>query len=283
LGWLSGFDEFLCRCGLESNGAPVFDERGKLLYPLHGKIANLPAHHVDVSIDTDSQEITVSGVVDESRLYHNKLRLKSSVRTRFGESGFRITDEVTNLSGEPGELELLYHVNFGPPLVEAGARLVAPVKTLVPRNPRAAEGVSTWDTYGPEQPGFTEQVYFMELAADSAGHTQVLLKNAHGFQGASLKFNLQQLPTFTLWKSTQAAADGYVTGLEPGVNFPNPRPFEKQQGRVVTLAPHAREKFELAVEVHFTAEAVAQVEAAIAKLKPAEVKIYTAPQPAWAP
>src|SRR5438046_2587173 len=37
LGWLDGFDEFLVRCGLESNGAPDFDSKtGRLTYPLHG-------------------------------------------------------------------------------------------------------------------------------------------------------------------------------------------------------------------------------------------------------
>ena len=30
LGWLDGFDELLCRCGLYSNGAPEFDARGAL-------------------------------------------------------------------------------------------------------------------------------------------------------------------------------------------------------------------------------------------------------------
>ena len=30
LGWLDGFDELLVRCGLESNGAPVFDADGAL-------------------------------------------------------------------------------------------------------------------------------------------------------------------------------------------------------------------------------------------------------------
>ena len=33
VGWLSGFDELMCRCGLESNGAPDFDERGQLAFP----------------------------------------------------------------------------------------------------------------------------------------------------------------------------------------------------------------------------------------------------------
>ncbi len=49
LGWLAGFDELLCRCGLESNGEPEFDAKGKLKYPLHGKIANLPAHQVEAN------------------------------------------------------------------------------------------------------------------------------------------------------------------------------------------------------------------------------------------
>ena len=37
LGWLDGFDEMMVRCGLESNGAPEFDEEtNNLKYPLHG-------------------------------------------------------------------------------------------------------------------------------------------------------------------------------------------------------------------------------------------------------
>ena len=52
LGWLDGFDELLVRCGLESNGAPEFDEEsGRLKYPLHGRIGNKPAQRVEVNID----------------------------------------------------------------------------------------------------------------------------------------------------------------------------------------------------------------------------------------
>src|SRR5262245_13563842 len=68
LGWLDGFDEFFVRCGLESNGAPDFDAKtGRLTHPLHGRIANRPAHDVELTIDTDKQEIALKGVVEESR------------------------------------------------------------------------------------------------------------------------------------------------------------------------------------------------------------------------
>ena len=73
--------------------------------------------------------------------------------------------------------------------MDPGAKVVAPVKAVVPRDPRAAEGISTWDSYPNEQAGFSEQVYFFELLADDDGKTQVLLKNAHGTQGVSLRYS----------------------------------------------------------------------------------------------
>ncbi|HOM19123.1 MAG TPA: DUF4432 family protein, partial [Thermoguttaceae bacterium] len=74
---MDGFDELVCRCGLESNGAPEFHEDGRLRYSLHGKIANCPAQKLDLSIDGDSGLITILGVVDEARLFGNKLRMTS--------------------------------------------------------------------------------------------------------------------------------------------------------------------------------------------------------------
>ena len=70
LGWLDGFDEMLARCGLESNGAPDFDEEtNQLKHPLHGRIANRPAHEVTLTIDTDKKEMTLVGVVEETRFH----------------------------------------------------------------------------------------------------------------------------------------------------------------------------------------------------------------------
>ncbi len=223
LGWLEGFDELMVRCGLESNGAPDIGPNGVCRYPLHGRIANRPAHYVELVTDDETNEIRVTGIVDETRFLFQKLRLKSSYITKVKQSGLRIVDEVTNLSGNPAELQLLYHVNFGAPIMDPGAKVVAPVKTLVPRDPRAAEGIRTWDSYANEQAGYSEQVYFFELLADGGGATQVLLKNAHSSQGVSLRYSKKQLPYFTLWKNTPMASDGYVTGLEPATNLPNPR------------------------------------------------------------
>ncbi|MGD9719837.1 MAG: aldose 1-epimerase family protein [Pirellulales bacterium] len=282
LGWLEGFDELLCRCGLTSNGAPDFAANGVCQYPLHGRIANRPAHRVEAVVDDATGELCVRGVVDETRFLFQKLRLTASYKTTPGRSGLTIADEVTNLSGNPAELQLLYHINFGPPILDPGAKIVAPVKAIVPRDPRAAAGIKTWDSYPNEQAGFSEQVYFFELAADKSGHTQVLLKNAHASQGVSLRYSTRQLPYFTLWKNTPLAADGYVTGLEPGTNFPNPRSFEGEQGRVVRLAPGETVKFEVELDILADAQAVTAAEKAVAGIQGgAQPEVFTTPQAGW--
>ncbi len=282
LGWLDGFDELFVRCGLESNGAPDFDETGRLKFPLHGRIANRPANFVEVGVDSDAGEITVKGVVEETRFHFLKLRMTTTLVTRFGELGFRVRDEIENLSASPAEIQILYHVNFGVPLLDAGARIAAPLKTVVPRNEHAASGIKNWDSYAAETPGFEEQVYLLELVGDSMGRCQALLKNAHATRGASLTFNVKQLPCFTVWKNTTAVSDGYVTGLEPGTNYPNPRTHEGEQGRVVKLPPHGGTAFDIGLEVHVSAKDVERAEKQIAQLQAGTTpKIFDKPQTGW--
>jgi galactose mutarotase-like enzyme len=282
LGWLDGFDELLVRCGLESNGAPEFNDNGTLRYGLHGRVANIPAHKVELAIDGDSGEIAVTGVVDETRLFFNKLRLTSTVTTKVGQPGMTISDTITNISAEPGELELLYHVNFGVPLLDEGSRVVLPVKKMAPRDAVAVENLAEWDTYGPGTPGSSEAVFFFELAADADGQTQALLRNAGASAGVSLHFNKSQLPCFTLWKNPQAAADGYVTGLEPAINFPNVKSFEKEKGRVAVLEPGESRTFEITMEVHPDAASVAAAEQAVANLEQGVTpQILQQPDPEW--
>jgi hypothetical protein len=282
LGWLDGFDELLVRCGLASNGAPDFNDRGQLLYPLHGRIANRPAHHVQVAVDDSLGQVTVTGVVEETRFHFQKLRLTSTLVTGLGESAVRIRDEVENFSGSPAEVQLLYHINFGQPLLEPQAEFVAPVRTLMPRDLRAAEGLSQWNVYADEVAGYAEQVYFMELAAAPDGWTRTLLKNRQGTRGVSVHLNTNQLPCYTLWKNTITAPDGYTTGLEPGTNYPNPRTFEGQQGRVVRLEPGGKAIFELVLEAHAGAADIESAQQAIAELQAGiEPVIHQQPQAPW--
>ncbi|HCO23202.1 MAG TPA: DUF4432 domain-containing protein, partial [Gimesia maris] len=79
LGWLSGFNELICRCGLISNGPPGRDPSGNPLesdLTLHGRIANTPAHFVSVTLDPeDGGWIRIKGRVGEGMLFGSQLLL----------------------------------------------------------------------------------------------------------------------------------------------------------------------------------------------------------------
>jgi hypothetical protein len=277
LGWLDGFDELLARCGLEHNGAPFEvkatkpdGSESKTTFGLHGKIANIPATYAAVHVATEPpHEIVVEGYVDESRLFGTGIRMKTRVSTAPGSNSLVVRDEFINLKEQPQEMQILYHWNFGPPFLEDGASFVAAIKSLTPRDTRAQEGISAHNDYSGPQPGYTEQVYYYELHGDSSREkrTLVMLRNRAGNKGVVLRFQVAQLPAFTLWKNTSGLADGYVTGLEPGTNYPNPRPFEKARNRVVTIPVGGSHVAETSLEVLGAAEEVAQFESHIAELQ----------------
>jgi len=236
LGWLNGFGEWISRCGLESMGAPCKD--GNLVLTLHGRINYIPASHVEVCFEpAPTPRIVLRGIVDESLMFGPQLRLAAEISTEIGAHSLTLDDAVTNLADVPQELESLYHINFGAPLLGSGAEFVAPVRKVIPRDSRAALGdMAGWNSYtGPHAPGYTEQVYLMELFADRSEMTETLLKSADGNRGALVSFSVHELPFMTLWKNEAPSKTGYVTGLEPGTSYPNPRPIERAAGRVPKL------------------------------------------------
>ena len=245
LGWLAGFNELLVRCGLAWHGPPGLDHvpDGKggfanVPVTLHGRIANIPAHRVELTFDPEGTgEISVTGEVEETMLFGPRFQLTSTLSTRPGSAHLTIRDRITNLGAKPAEFELLYHTNLGSPLLQDGSRLVAPAQRVIPRNNHAADDVATYDQFTGPKIDYAEQCYFLELNGDSDMRSEVLLHNAAADRGLSLAFSLESLPCFTLWKNTQAEADGYVVGIEPSTDYPNPREFERQQGRVRQLEP----------------------------------------------
>ncbi len=129
LGWLEGFDELLARCGLENNGAPYEVETVKpdgskshTTFGLHGRIANIPASFVAVHVDAaPPHEIVVEGHVLETRVFGPQIRMKTRITTVPGSNQLVVRDEFENLKDQPTSMQVLYHWNFGPPFLDAGA------------------------------------------------------------------------------------------------------------------------------------------------------------------
>jgi hypothetical protein len=109
-----------------------------------------------------------------------------------------------------------------------------------------------------------------------------VLYNAAADRGMALRFNRMDLPCFTVWKNTAALEDGYVTGLEPGTNYPNFKTFERQQGRVRVLPPGGRWETTWSIEVADTPGGVSGLLAEVVGLQSqARAVIHRTPQPGF--
>lgn len=292
LGWLAGFNEMICRCGLSYHGAPgedtVLNNTGaetQVLLPLHGTIANVPAMRVRVRVQLDPPyELAVVGEVRDTVMFGSSFGLTSTVSTLPGSREFTVNDVVTNLGATPAELELLYHCNYGPPLLSEGSQLLAPVQFVCPRDERAQEGMADWDSYGPPEAGFAEQCYFLRLHADESGKTVLALTDPGEQLAATIRYSVEQLPAFTIWKNTAAESDGYVTGLEPGTDYPNQRAFERSKGRVVELPGEGTYETDLVFGLLEDADEVAQLKDEIAALSEGkESVVRQEPDPEYCP
>ncbi|MBY0586669.1 aldose 1-epimerase family protein [bacterium] len=261
IGWLAGFDEWIVRCGLNNNGGPAVDRlldntgaEQSMAIPLHGRIANIPAHFVAVSLSNEPAPcIEVHGIVDEAMLFFPQLRLDTRIRIPLDRSGIVIHDRVINRRSQPAELELLYHTNFGPPMLEKGSRFLAPIDRLAPINAHSQKGLERWNIYPGPIAGVIEECFVMKLLARKEDRqSMAMIQNRGRDLACLLRFSLDQLPWFTLWRNPGALSDGYVTGLEPGTDLPNAKPFERQNGRVVRIP--AGESYESVLSVEVTCD-----------------------------
>jgi hypothetical protein len=274
-GWVTGFGGWMVRAGISSFGEPGPD--GNTMLTQHGRIDYIPAHFA--SVRYDAGRLVIRGIVDDTRVFGSQLRLTTDISVTIGRPDITFDDSITNLSDVPQEMQVLYHINFGTPLMGKGAEFIAPVQEVAPINAASAvHGLKDWNRYeGPHMADYSAQVFLLKLAADAQGDTAAMLKSPDGTQAALLKFNIHGLPVMSLWKNETSPLGGYVTGLEPGTSYPNHRSVERQQGRVPVLKPGE------SWPIHLTATGLtskAQVDAAAAmirRLAPEGPTIRTAP------
>lgn len=278
LGWLDGFNEMLVRCGFEWAGHPGMDN-GKLL-TLHGRTGNTPASKVVVIIDDKPpHRIRVRGKVVEKVFKFLDYEVWTEISTEPGSATFQISDTLTNLGDYEREYQVIYHGNFGPPLLEKGSVFVAPVKQVTPFNDTAAKDVNTWTTYlGPTR-NYGEQVFNVIPYANDAGSTTVMLRNKAADRGIKISYKVDELPRFNLWKNTDTMKEGYVTGLEPATSFAYNRSIERKFGRVPKLASGASRSFTLDYTILLSKENVSAVAQEISDIQgQRKTQVDTKPQ-----
>jgi hypothetical protein len=266
LGWLEGFNEMMVRCGYEWTGHAVTDKGH--IYTLHGKAANTPASLVEVEVsDIAPYEIRVRGLVKESSFNIADLQTMTELRYVPGSNSFSLHDVLTNHGDYPRDYQIIYHSNFGSPVLEEGARFLTPAENVSPFNDYARGGLTQWQTYLGPTKGYDQMVYNIKPLADSSHRTLAALVNKAGDKGVAIQFDTRQLPVLTLWKNTDTNKFGYVTGIEPGTSYAYPVTIEREQKRVKQLQPGANAHFDLTYTLLHNSSQVSDIEKTVKEIQ----------------
>jgi hypothetical protein len=252
LGWLrTFFGGLVATCGLTTAGAPSVDQGRSL--GLHGRVSNLPASRIaaDERWQGDDYVMTLRGQVQEAVIFGENVLRTREITARLGESRFFLRDVVENVGFRTTEHMMLYHINGGYPAVGPGGRLISPTLKATPRDAEAEKGKQRYADFPAPIPGYLEQVYYHELAADADGRIRTALANegfagGHGF-GFYVAYRADQLPRFTEWKMVGQV--DYVVGMEPANCLVEGRAKERERGTLQFLEPGERREYEMEIGV----------------------------------
>lgn len=254
LDWLKTFGGgLLTTCGLSHVGGPETDEFGER--GLHGQISNLQAE-VESIIQPDpiagKMKMSITGRIKESSVLGPNLELKRTISATLGESTIRIDDEVVNRGNMPAPHMLLYHFNFGWPLVDEGTNIIWQGKWQ-PRegstNKIFKEGNNYQRCPAPlaDHSGTGEEVAMIDIDADNMGWSTCGLYNSNLGLALFLRFKKEQLPWLINWQHWGKGE--YVTGLEPSTNQLIGQAKARERNELIFLQPGESRKYEVIIEV----------------------------------
>lgn len=266
--WLRSFQGGLvATCGLSNVGAPQEGSEVTGL-GLHGRIGATPAQDVSVSQEWEDGQyvMRVSGIMREASVFGEKFALKRTITAWLGEARIALHDELTNEGFKPTPFQLLYHVNVGWPVVDAGARILAPSKKVTPRDGVAQTGIATWDQLTAPQHVYPEQVFYHDMKPGKDGMATVAIVNGEcaepGQLGMYLRYSTATLPRFAQWK--MMGEQEYVVGLEPANCGVQGRAVDEAAGLLHVLAPGQTVTYDLELGAIADAATLKQVKKLIA-------------------
>lgn len=253
--WIRTFGGgLLTTCGLTHIGGPETDSFGDR--GLHDQISNIPAE-IESIIQPDPVSgklgMSITGRMKQSQPLGHQLELKRTISATLGQSAISIKDEVINRGNTPAPHMMLYHFNFGWPLVDEGTDIIwdGPWQSrdgdVNNRIFRKGNNFRQCPAPRDDHSGSGEDAAFIDILPDSSGNCTCGLHNARIGLALVLRFRKDQLPWLTNWQHWGRCE--YVTGLEPGTNPPIGQTLAREQNSLIQLNPGESRTYDLELEI----------------------------------
>lgn len=249
--WLTAFGGgLLTTCGLSHIGAAEKD--GHEYHDMNGMIGHQPAEIIEVrqpDILRGNLNMSITGLIKETTSFGKHMELKRTISATLGDPQIHIFDEVTNVGHESIPHMLLYHCNFGWPLVDEGTY----INWQGPWTSRGkpgddqifAEGSDYKNCKAPGAHG--DACAFIDIEPDENGICNSALINRKLELAVVLTFKKKELPWLTNWQHYKKGE--YVVGLEPGTNALTGRTAARSEGNLIFLQPKECRHYNLSMKI----------------------------------
>lgn len=295
LGWLRSFSGLMVTAGLDHTLGPASEPADHYNYPgrshvgfgLHGRVANLPGRLLGYGEVWDGDRCTLwcEGEVRQAAVFGENLQLVRRIEAVVGDTCLTIRDQVTNLGFSPTPHMLLYHINLGYPLLDAGAEYLAPVRHTIwaaHEDRLETQGVG-WRIQSAPRAGFGEQVFEHALAADNDGRVASALVNRTLRNGRGLGFVVEtrqaEFPCQFQWQNFQEGL--YALAIEPSTNHAPGRAFAHARDELIWLAHGETRSYSTTLGVLDGVRAIDAFEREVRALAPRPPGDFSRPTGDW--
>jgi hypothetical protein len=252
LAWLRSFSGLVVTCGLDHilfmYDAPtpeyVYGPRQTASHSIHGRVSTIPARLTAYGErwDGDRCVLFAEATVQQATVFGEDLHLVRRIEADVGGNEIRLADRVVNHGFYRTPHMFCYHINVGHPVLDEGARYLAPIVDVVWA---AHAGTSYrrqkvgYRTMPAPRMNFHEQVWQHEMAADKNGEIPVALVNDKIGLGFEVVTRKEQFPCQYEWQNLQAGL--YALGIEPSTNHVLGNKAARERGEMIWL-DHGEEK-----------------------------------------
>ena len=246
-GFLRSFNGgFLTTCGLTYMGAAC--NVNNEAFGMHGLIGNIPASQVSSEINDSKSDITIDieGKIRQTKAFDENLVLNRKIICMTESNKIFISNHIINEGFVKQPLMVLYHFNFGYPMLSKYTKLYFSTDKVLPRDNAAKNGLDRYNTIEEPEPQYNEQVFY-HSSAKSKKEEFVLVYNEKICLAVLLKYNPKVCPWLLEWKNL--CAGDYALGLEPANCHVSGRATARKNGDLQYILPNEKICFDFEIEI----------------------------------
>lgn len=187
----------LYTCGIDSMGR-------RDGFELHGFFHNTPAKVISVLNEND--KLQVKAVMHFSSLFGENLSFERTITLK--NDKLSVEDTLTNNGTKTENYCLLYHTNFGYPMLDEGTEIIADLKDVTPTGELAEKLLPNRTVFHAPIDNEPEKCYYLD---NNQNYVSVVNKKIG--KKITLTYSKETLPELLQWYSD--ASQDYALGIEP--------------------------------------------------------------------